>query len=106
MLPKLRVLVPPPTAPGTRGIGPRGHAQFSGYVLQVGAYTDEAQARRVVAYLDSLGILAHIDTAHDGTATLYRVRIGPIIQASELKRFRGVLKRVGLPGILIPGATY
>ncbi len=105
MLPNLKVTVPPPTAPGTRSVGPNGRTRFAGYVLQVGAYRDEGQARHVVAYLDSLGILAHIDTAHDGRTALYRVRIGPIIERAELDRFQGVLKRIGLPGVLIPGAT-
>ncbi len=106
MLPNLKVIVPRPTAPGARSVGSNGRTEFAGYVLQVGAYNDPAQARRVVTYLDSLGILAHIDTVHDGTAALYRVRIGPIIEQSELNRFRGVLKRIGLPGVLIPGATH
>lgn len=106
MLPNLKVTVPPPTAPGAHSVGANGHSEFAGYVLQVGAYRDDAQARRVVAYLDSLGILAHIDRVHEGAAALYRVRIGPIIEQSELNRFRGVLKRVGLPAVLIPGATH
>jgi cell division septation protein DedD len=106
MLPNLKVIVPRPTAPGARSVGSNGRTEFAGDVLQVGAYNDPAQAQRVVTYLDSLGILAHIDTVHDGAAALYRVRIGPIIERSELNRFRGVLKRIGMPGVLIPGATH
>ena len=106
MLPNLKVIVPPPTAPGATAVGPNGRTEFAGYVLQVGAYRDEAQAQRIVNYLDSLGILAHINPMHDGSATLYRVRIGPIIEQSELNRFRAVLKRIGYPGVLIPGATH
>ena len=106
MLPKLKVAVPPPTAPGAQAVGPNGHARFAGYILQVGAYRDEAQAHKVVNYLDSLGILAHINPMRSGGATLYRVRIGPIVEQRELERFRGVLKRIGLPGVLIPGATH
>ena len=106
MLPNLRVTVPAPSAPGTRSVGPGGRRQFGGYVLQVGAYSSEAHARKVVAYLDSLGTLAHIDTAHDGEKTLYRVRIGPVIERWELNRFRHQLKLIGLPAVLIPGATH
>ncbi len=106
MLPNLRVTVPAPSAPGARSIGPGGRPQFDGYVLQVGAYGSEAHARKVVAYLDSLGTLAHIDTVHDGEKTLYRVRIGPVIERWELNRFRHQLKLVGLPAVLIPGATH
>ena len=93
-------------APGAQAVGPNGHARFAGYILQVGAYRDEAQAHKVVNYLDSLGILAHINPMRSGGATLYRVRIGPIVEQRELERFRGVLKRIGLPGVLIPGATH
>ena len=105
MLPNLRVTVPAPSAPGARSVGPGGRPQFAGYVLQVGAYGSEAHARKVVAYLDSLGTLAHIDTVHEGAKTLYRVRIGPVIERWELNRFRHQLKLIGLPAVLIPGAT-
>ena len=106
MLPNLRVTVPPPSAPGARSVGPGGRPRFAGYVLQVGAYNSEAHARKVVAYLDSLGTLAHIDPMRDGAKTLYRVRIGPVIERWELDRFRHQLKLVGLPALLIPGATH
>ena len=106
MLPNLRVTVPAPSAPGARSVGPGGRPQFGGYVLQVGAYSSEAHARKVVAYLDSLGTLAHIDTVHEGEKTLYRVRIGPVIERWERNRFRHQLKLVGLPAVLIPGATH
>ncbi|MHB1827334.1 MAG: SPOR domain-containing protein [Steroidobacteraceae bacterium] len=106
MLPNLRVTVPPPSAPGARSVGPGGRRRFGGYVLQVGAYNSEAHARKVVAYLDSLGTLAHIDPMRDGAKTLYRVRIGPVIERWELDRFRHQLKLVGLPAMLVPGATH
>ncbi len=106
MLPNLRVTVPPPSAPGARSVGPGGRRRFAGYVLQVGAYNSEAHARKVVAYLDSLGTLAHIDPMRDGAQTLYRVRIGPVIERWELDRFRHQLKLVGLPAMLVPGATH
>ena len=102
MLPNLKVTVPRPTAPGMLSVGANGHTRFAGYVLQVGSYRDEAQARRVIAELDSLGIIAHIDSVPDGRATLHRVRIGPLTEAAELNRIRGVLKAVGLPAMVIP----
>lgn len=106
MLPNLKVIVPPPTAPGTRSVGTHGRTVFSGYVVQVGSYTDAAQARHIIAELDSLGIIAHIDTARSHGTTLHRVRIGPITEEAELRRIRRVLKAVHLPAIVIPGATH
>ncbi len=106
MLPNLKVTVPRPTAPGALSVGSNGRTRFAGYVLQVGSYHDEAQARRVIAELDSLGIIAHIDSVHDGRAMLHRVRIGPLTEAAELKRIRGVLKAVGLPAMVIPRSAH
>lgn len=106
MLPNLKVRVPRPSAPGKRTVGSHGHTVFAGYVVQVGSYTDPAQARRIRAELDSLGIIAHIDTVQAHGTTLHRVRIGPLTEEAELKRIRRVLKAVHLPGIVIPGATH
>ncbi len=106
MLPNLRVTVPAPSAPGTRSIGPGGRPQFAGYVLQAGAYSSEAHARKVVSYLNFLGTLAHIDTVHQGGKPLYLVRIGPVIERWELNRFRHQLKLIGLQAVVIPGATH
>lgn len=106
MLPNLKVTVPRPTAPGAQSVGANGRTQFAGYVLQVGSYRDEAQARRVIARLDGLGIIGHIDTVTDTSGTLHRVRIGPITEAAELNHIRGVLKAIGLPAMVIPGATH
>jgi cell division protein FtsN len=104
MLPNLKVTVPHPNGAG-RQTAAGGRSSATAYILQVGSYRDEAQARRIVAELDSLGIIAHIDTVPDGRTTLHRVRIGPLTETAELNRIRGVLKSVRLPAIVMPAAA-
>ena len=104
MLPNLKVTVPRPNGAGGQAAA-GGHGTATGYVLQVGSYRDPAQAQRIVAELDSLGIIAHIDTVPDGRTTLHRVRIGPLSDTAELNRIRGVLKSVRLPAIVMPAGA-
>ena len=106
MLPNLKVIIPRPTAPGAHAVGMRGASAYGGYVLQVGSYTDPAQAERIVSELDSVGVIAHIDTVQSRGVTLHRVRIGPITEASELARIRSTLHAMRLPAIVIPGAVH
>ena len=105
MLPNLKVTVPRPNGGGGQAAA-GGHGTAVGYILQVGSYRDPAQAQRIVAELDSLGIIAHIDTVPDGRTTLHRVRIGPLSNTAELNRIRGVLKSVRLPAIVMPAVAH
>ena len=106
MLPNLKVTVPRPTAPGAHAAGVRGPGAYGGYVLQVGSYSNAAQAERIISELDSVGIIAHVDTVQSRGVTLHRVRVGPITEASELARIRGTLHALRLPAIVIPGAVH
>lgn len=105
MLPNLKVTVPRPNGGGGQAAA-GGHGTAVGYILQVGSYRDPAQAQRIVAELDSLGIIAHIDTVPDGRTTLHRVRIGPLSNTAELNRIRSVLKSVRLPAIVMPAVAH
>ena len=106
MLPNLKVIVPRPSAPGAHAPGMRGAGAYGGYVLQVGSYSNPAQAERIISELDSVGIIAHVDTVQSRGVTLHRVRIGPITEASELARIRSTLHAMRLPAIVIPGAVH
>ena len=106
MLPNLKVTVPRPSAPGAHAAGVRGPGAYGGYVLQVGSYSNAAQAERIISELDSVGIIAHVDTVQSRGVTLHRVRVGPITEASELARIRGTLHALRLPAIVIPGAVH
>ena len=106
MLPNLKVIVPRPSAPGAHAAGMRGPGAYGGYVLQVGSYSDPAQAERIISELDSVGIIAHVDTVQSRGVTLHRVRVGPITEASELARIRSTLHAMRLPAIVIPGAVH
>lgn len=106
MLPNLKVTVPRSSAPGTQVPGMRGASAYGGDVLQVGSYSDPAQAKRILSELDSAGIIAHVDTVQHRGVTLHRVRIGPITEAAELARIRSTLHALRLPAIVVRGAAH
>jgi hypothetical protein len=58
MLPNLKVIVPRPSAAGAHATGVHGPGAYGGYILQVGSYSNAAQAEHIMSELDSVGIIA------------------------------------------------
>jgi len=81
--------------PTTRGEGAR-RAGEGRFVVQVGAFTVEANAKALQARLVELGQASHID--HD---VLYRVRLGPYATREEAIRARGALEANGISAIVV-----
>ena len=70
------------------------------FVVQVGAFADNAQVRDLRARLDKLGLRKHYVQAADakGGQRLNRVRLGPFPTRDEADRAAARLKEAGLPG--------
>lgn len=100
MLPKLTVPVAGAGASPTRH-AERPAAAPAEYVLQVGSYGSDAEARRLRERLASLGVYAQIQRITQHGRTLNRVRIGPI-DAAELVHIRGKLASAGIRPLVIP----
>jgi rare lipoprotein A len=67
--------------------------------LQVGAYSSEANAARVLERLKAAGIAnAYLSRAGDDPATLRRVRIGPLSSVAEFDQLQSRLGALGLQG--------
>ena len=80
---------PPPPAPVTvRSTGK--------YVVQVGAFAIEANAKSLQSRLTQLGQRSYVD--HD---SLFRVRIGPFATRDEAIRARGSLEASGMSAIVV-----
>jgi rare lipoprotein A len=85
----------PAPAPQPVTVAPRPVVQH-GYVVQVGAFAQEANAKLLQDQLVQLGEKAYIDRTQ-----LYRVRIGPVATRDEAIRIRSRLEASGLSAIIV-----
>ncbi|MER2512190.1 MAG: SPOR domain-containing protein [Nitrosomonas ureae] len=73
-----------------------------GFVVQLGAFSDQSKARQQHANLVSSGFNAYTETLKVDNKEVTRVRVGPFMTRgaadSELKK----LKNIGLDGVIIP----
>jgi cell division septation protein DedD len=76
----------------------------AGYYLWAGTFRERAQAQRMKAIIDGLGMDCDIETLRvDATGILYRVRVGPYRDLSGLEIARdrlaasGIAATIGLP---------
>jgi cell division protein FtsN len=91
MLPKQQVEVPEDPR-GSKGQAVRTPLPSGDVVLQAGAFKLETEAEKMVAQLAVAGIDAKIQRAPVDDETWYRVRIGPIATAEELKVVQAKLR--------------
>jgi len=77
------------------------HRVTPGFVVQVGAFGIEANAKALQSKLAQLGQQSHIDHVD----TLYRVRMGPYATREEAIRARGALETNGISAIVIAADT-
>jgi rare lipoprotein A len=102
----VQTLVPGADAPAvaaaeslpTPGAAPPVFGPAKLLTLQVGAYSTEASAARVIERLKAAGIAnAYVSRAADAAA-LQRVRIGPLSSVAEFDQLQSRLGALGLPG--------
>lgn len=80
---------------------PAPHRVTPGFLVQVGAFGIEANAKALQSKLAQLGQQSHIDHVD----TLYRVRMGPYATREEAIRARGALETNGVSAIVIAADT-
>lgn len=68
------------------------------YVVQVGAYSDEALLREVRAKVEKLGLKTYTQSVDTEAGRRTRVRVGPFATRQEADNASGKLKAAGLPG--------
>lgn len=75
---------------------------YSGnFTFQVGAFTEQANAQRLVEKLDQSYQNAHMTTFEDGGRFFYRVRVGHTSDLSEAEKYEKLLEESGFPGAFI-----
>ena len=72
-----------------------------GYLLQVGAFPDDAKAQAAKARLALQGFVAHVQKVQIGAQTWYRVRLGPYADAAQLEKVKRQLDGAGIPAIAL-----
>jgi cell division protein FtsN len=76
-------------------------AAGSGYLLQVGAFPNAADAEALKAKLALQGFVANVQTVQVGGQTFHRVRLGPYRSATELESVQGRLAGAGYKAIAL-----
>ncbi len=75
---------------------------YSGnFTFQVGAFTERANAERLVSKLNRIYPNAHLTTYNDGRRIFYRVRVGRADSLQEAVRFEDTLVQKGFPDTFI-----
>jgi cell division protein FtsN len=85
----------PRPAPAARKPAPQTYV----WVVQVGAYAQEDNARKALAQVQSLGLEAGAETF--GSQPLMRVRVGPFTRQDEAERAALRIKSLDLPALVI-----
>lgn len=81
-------------ASGTVGTEPRAGR----FVVQVGAYTDNATLQEVRAKVEKLGLKTYTQSVETPAGRRTRVRVGPFENKAEADSASSKLKAAGLPG--------
>ena len=90
---------PPPRSPATSRKDP---AEDDSWAIQVGAFSDEAVAARLVVSLDAKGYSSALIPSTDGSQR-WRVRVQPVRGKASAEEMAARLKRVeGLPTWVLP----
>lgn len=76
-------------------------AKGSGYLLQVGAFPNAADAETLKAKLALQGFVANVQSVNVGGQTYHRVRLGPFHSATRLESIKQRLTKAGINSIAL-----
>lgn len=91
---------PPPAA---KAVAPSAATEAAGpvpesYVVQLGAFSKEANAKQVAAKLSQSKVKFYTERISAPSGSKIRVRAGPFVTREEAERVRDKLRRLGLNG--------
>jgi len=90
-------------APAAASTAPAKPAQATrGWAIQMGSFSSHATAERMVKQLQASGQPAFVMPVKSGSATLYRVRVGPMQDKQAAQQLLGKLKSVAAGARLVP----
>jgi DedD protein len=90
--------VPAPVKPAAHQVTPDNASSSTGFVAQVGAYSNADTARHELAQLKEWGFKAYTEKAGDKT----RVRVGPYAERDKADKVRLLLEKHGLHPVVTP----
>ncbi|WP_333681450.1 SPOR domain-containing protein [Dyella sp.] len=104
--PKLPANAPPAvtqniTAAPASAVAPPPSNGPSGYLLQVGAFPNAAEAETLKAKLALQGFVANVQSVNVGGQTYHRVRLGPFHSATDLEAAKQRLSAAGISAIAL-----
>lgn len=88
-------------APPSAVAAPSSGTGSSGFLLQVGAFPNSAEAETLKAKLALQGFVANVQPVKIGGQTYHRVRLGPFHSATTLEAAKQRLSAVGIPSIAL-----
>lgn len=92
---------PAPAAKAAASAAPSAPATGERYVVQVGAYADQARAREVRLKIERAGLKTYTQVAKTSEGNRIRVRLGPYNTRAEADKVAQKIKSLGLtPGVL------
>ena len=75
----------------------------SGWAVQLGSFSSEANARRLIDKLRAAGFAAYLERHREADATVFKVRVGPEQRQADAEKLRARLEReFATKGILRP----
>lgn len=86
-------------APAANAAVPAGDA--GRFVIQVGAFADDAKAREVRQKLEKAGLKTYTNVAKTAEGDRTRVRVGPFASRAEADRAAGKVKGLSLPASVL-----
>jgi len=102
------VPVPEPPAPGelpaVSVVSPRPQVPLpSAWAVQVGSFSQVDNARKLEVKLRDAGFAAFVEAVANPGGTLYRVRVGPLLDKSEAAALADRIKeKTGMEGLVVP----
>jgi cell division protein FtsN len=88
-------------APASAVQPPATTSAGTGYLLQVGAFPNAADAETLKAKLALQGFVANVQSVAVGGQTYHRVRLGPFHSATDLESAKQRLSSAGIPAIAL-----
>ncbi len=95
------VATPAPAVPPRPARAASAPQQRYVWVIQVGAYAQEANAQRALAQVQGLGLEAGAESFESPKGPLRRVRVGPFMQQAEADQAALRIKTLDLPVLVI-----
>lgn len=97
-----KATVPAPAA-AAPAAGTSADAGASAWVVQLGSFSDEANANSLNKKLRQAGYSSFVEPLQQGGARVFRVRVGPELRRSAAQNVRDRLKSgMGIDGIVVP----